>query len=397
MTFQTSPYMQWIFPDQAYEMNHNKPSTLKPTQSRELHADVGVESPWAEHERRVAMDRVRNTTRAEKGMEGHLNTTARSQRYDRPASRSAVPNGVFHGSPMDYSTSGNAFRGGRIYTKEGQEWLAKRLKQRVEELDAISTGNFSKGPPSKIDVSPYNMVDTLLQQIFASFGAGSFTSGTATALSQLLGEILKIGATITPSQLTMYAQAIQKLNETIRGYRAGEIGVDFERRGIIAEAENPQIGYLLAANPAEERLRLVQSMQTTLKLLNGVIREIARTIYDPQSARQQVMATLQKRLLGEQLAEYVPGFAEEERQAAVRGVPGEIRLGEQATGPLLGPNAAEREAARAEEEEAGLNLAEGGFPAFDAAPAGGLDDYEDLAARLEGLGKKRRGRPKKYM
>lgn len=391
MTFQTTPYKQWIFPDQAYEMNRGVP--FSPSQSRELHAEIGAESPWAEHERQVAMDRVQNTIRAEKGMEGQLNTTARSQRYDRPASRSAVPNGVFHGSPMDYITSGNAFRGGRIYTKEGQEWLATRLKQRVEELDAISTGNFSKGPPSKIDVSPYNMVDTLLQQIFASFGTGSFTSGTATALNQLLGEILKIGATITPSQLTMYAKAIQKLNETIRGYRAGEIGVDFERQGIIREAENPQLGYLLAANPAEERLRLVQSMQTTLKLLNGAIREIARTIYDPQSSRQQVMATLQSRLLGEQIAEYVPGFAEEQRQAAVRGVPGEIPLGRPATGSLLGPTAEEREAAQREEEEAALNLAEGGFPGFQGPPRAAT--AEELAA-MAGQGKKRRGRPRKY-
>jgi len=386
--------MQWIFPDQAYEMNRVGP--LMTTQTKELHADVGAESPWASHERQVAMDRVRNTSTAQKGMEGHLNTTERAQRYERPASRSSVPNGVFEGSPMTYTTSGNAFRGGRIYTKEGQEWLAKRLQQRAEEYSAISTGNFSRGPPSKIEVSPYTMVDTLLQQIFASFGAGSFTSGTATALNSLLGEILKIGATVSSSQLTTYAQAIQKLNETIRGYRAGEIGVDFEREGIIREAENPMMGYLLAANPAEERLRAIQSMQTTLKLINGAIREIARTIYDPLSSRQQVVATLQKRLLGEQIAQYNPAFAEEERQAAVRAVPGEIPLGGPARGPTLtGPTTAETEAERRAEEEAALDLAEAGFPMFDAPP-GRIPEGEEYNAVMEGLGKKRRGRPRKH-
>lgn len=387
MTYQTSPYMQWIFPDQAIRMNQLGVQSMRPTYVSPFDANVGQASSWYDDARKEAMARVENTRKAKLGMEGHLNTTERSQRYERPASRSAVPNGIFEGSPMEYLTSAG-LRGGVITTKEGQEWLSKRLKQRAEEFEAISTKNFSRGPPSKIPVSPYTMVDTLLQQIFASFGAGSFTSGTSSALSQLLTEILKIGATITPSQLTTYAQAIQKLNETIRGYRAGEIGVDFERRGIIAEAENPVIGALLAANPAEERLRAVQSMQTTLKLINGAIREIARTIYDPQNAREQVMATLSQRLLGEQIAQYNPTFAEEERQAAVRAVPGEIPLGGPARGPnLTGPTFAEAEAARAEDEAARADLAEAGFPGFEV-PAG----YEPLA----GEGKKRRGRPKKY-
>lgn len=140
MTFQTSPYMQWIFPDQAYEMNQAEP--LEELHSRELQAEIGGESPWAAHERQVAMDRVHNSKKAEKGMEGHLNTTERSQRYERPASRSAVPNGVFDGSPMKYVTSGNAFRGGRIYTKEGQEWLANRLQQE-QGLRRARTGDVS--------------------------------------------------------------------------------------------------------------------------------------------------------------------------------------------------------------------------------------------------------------
>lgn len=388
--------MQWIFPDQAYSMNR-QPKRFTEIMTKSLDAQPGQESPWAEHERSVAMDRVKNREKAERGMEGKLNTTERSQRYDRPASRSAVPNGVFHGSPMDYSTSGNAFRGGRIYTKEGQEWLAKRLQQRVGEYDAISTGNFSRGAPQPIEVSPYTTVDTLFQQLFASFSAGSFTSGTATALNSLLSEILKIGATVTPGQLTTYAQSAQKLTETIRGYRAGEIGVDFERQGIIREAENPVMGYLLAANPAEERLRAIQSMQSVLKVINGAIREIARTINDPVSSRQQVMRTLQQRLLGEQLAAFNPAFAEEERQAAVRAVPGELPLGGEPRGrTLIGPTFAEEQAQQREEEDAAANLAEAGFPQFDDGVGAPMLNPLFPGNPPVGQGRRRRGRPRKH-
>jgi hypothetical protein len=125
-------------------------------------------------------------------------------------------------------------------------------------------------------------------------------------------------------------------------------------------------------NPGEERLRLVESMQSSLKLINAAIREIARTIYEPLSARQQVMSILSQRLLGAQISEYNPRFADEEAQTAVREVPG-VELGVE-TGPLLGPTFAEQEA----EQRAGQELVDAGFPQF------------------EGQGKKRRGRPRKY-
>jgi len=391
MTFQTSPYMQWTFPDEAYEIAKSRKGVQYSnfSSNKDLGAEVGSESPWAQHEYQVAMDRVRNTQRAKTGMEGHLNTTERSQRYDRPASRSAVPNGIFEGSPMEYLTSAG-LRGGRIYTKEGQEWLARRLQERIGEYEAIATGNFSRGMPAPIAVSPYTNVDTLLSQIFAAFSAGSFTSSVAQALNQLLDSFLKIGAALTPSQLGVYAKSVQQLNETIRGYRGGEPGIDYER-GNIEEQLMGEEARAPIYNPGEERLRLVQSMQTTLKLINGVIREIARTINDPLSGRQQVMATLSQRLLGEQLAEFNPEFAGEERQAAVRNVPG-VPQGVPSGRTLLGPTFAEERQAQQDEQD----LLQAGFPQFEEQQPNPNQDLEDLAGRMEGQGKKQRGRPRKY-
>ena len=185
MTFQTTPNLPWIFPDQAYHMNHR--GTIPEIAMRPLDALVGSPSSWSEEARKVAMDRVRNTQKAKLGMEGKLNTTERSQRYERPASRSAVPNGVFHGSPMEYVTSGG-LRGGVITTKEGQEWLAKRLKQRIEEYNNLSSGTPVKQEP--IPVSPYTEVDTILNQLFTYFSAGSFTSNVSVEVNKLLQGLL---------------------------------------------------------------------------------------------------------------------------------------------------------------------------------------------------------------
>ena len=166
MTFQTSPYMPWTFPDEAIKMNKLGVHSMRPTYVKPFEGNVGSLTSWYDDARKEALERVQNTQRAKQGMEGHLNTTARSQRYERPASRSAVPNGVFPG--MEYVTSAG-LRGGVITSKEGQEWLATRLQQRREEYAAISSGNFSRGAPKEIPVSPYTDVDSLFQQIFAAF------------------------------------------------------------------------------------------------------------------------------------------------------------------------------------------------------------------------------------
>jgi hypothetical protein len=391
MTFQTTPNLPWIFPDQAYHMNHR--GTIPELEMHPIEAVVGAESPWAKHEQQVAMDRVRNTQRAKEGMEGHLNTTERSQRYERPASRSAVHNGVFEGSPMYYSTSGNAFRGGRIYTKEGQEWLAKRLKERAGEYSAPA-GTFKDTP--MIALSPYADLDLILSQLFVSFASGSFTASTADQANKLLQALLRNGAKFEPNQIGNYAQNVGRLIETIRPSVGEEHG---QIRGFTFEA-------------TEERLRLVDQIYKTLQLCDQVVREIARTIYDTQSGREQIMSTLTSRLLGSQAATFDPTVVSPASRQAVQNVrppqlgrtfegqpPREVERGF----PLPGPRDIVPFGAEFNEPEPDLIY----FPQqqqqqqqpqpdpFAEQQPNPNQDLEDLVGRMEGLGKKR-GRPRKY-
>ena len=374
MTYQSSPYMPWIFPDEAYHMNRVGMKPLRPVPIKngfDLLPGGGSEAQtrFDNHDNKVAMDRVRNTKRKEQGMLGHLNTTVRSQRYDRAASRSAVPNGVFHGSPMEYLTSAG-LRGGVITTKEGQEWLQKRLKQRAQEYGDISSGNFSSGPPKHIDVSPYNDVDTLLQSAFTSFTAGSFSSGLNDTLNRLLQAFIRIGAIITPRQLTPYAQAIQQMMITTQAYDGRQLG---EERGFAYEGR-------------EKRLRTLDAVNETLKLIDATIKEIARVIYDPQSTREQVMSTLSSRLLGRQIAQYRPGHVGEEQQETISRQTGELPLGRapgQSSMDVL------------PRSEAAVPLPGGAFGEDEVeASAGRTGLYDDLPAIGEraGLGRRRRHR-----
>lgn len=304
MTFQSTPAMPWIFPDEAYHMNMGigklKPLPIHNTFDLLPGGGSEAQTYFDNHDRRVALERVKMNKRKEQGMLGHLNTTVRSQRYDRPASRSSVPNGVFHGSPMDYTTS-SGLRGGVITTKEGQEWLAKRLKQRATEYEQRSTGNFSAGPPTRIELSPYNDVDTLLQIVFTNFSAGSFSSTTNENLNRLLQAFIKIGAVITPSQLATYSRAVAKMIQATRPYTGTELG--------------EELG--LAFENREKRLRSIDLINTTLKVISATLQEIARVINESRTTREQVMSTLGTRLLGRQIEQFVPGYADEQRRAAI--------------------------------------------------------------------------------
>jgi hypothetical protein len=363
MTYQTSPQMPWIFPDQAYQMNHR--GTIPEVAMTPLDAVVGSTTSWLADAQRKALDKVKNTHNSQMGMEGKLNTTARSQRYMRPASRSAVPNGVFEGSPMTYTTSGNAFRGGVITTKEGQEWLAKRLKERATEYGALATGQPVK--TERLEVSPYTEINLVLSQLFSAFSAGSWTSTSVDYTSKLLQSLLKNGAKFQPSDFGDYARSVSKLIETVRPY----VGIEHGRtRGFTFE-------------PTEERLRLIDQIYKNLQLCEQVVKEIARTIYDSQSVRDQTMASLSSRLLGAQLQAYNPASSGPERQSAIQGVEAP-QLGQ---GPsFFQPRPVEVVPFAAEEGEAPLAMDE--REAY--AP-----DLEEQAARMEGLGK-RRGRPRKY-
>jgi len=386
-TFQTTPLLRWTFPDEAYNMNYRH-REMAPPSIPSLDAVPGIESPFAEHERQMALDRVKNTSRAKKGMEGKLNTTVRSQRYERPASRSAVPNGVFMGSPMEYVTSGG-LRGGVITTKEGQEWLAKTLKQRAEEYGALASGSTKTFP--KIEVSSTPDVDALFTTIFSAFNAGSFTNSVSENMNKLLQALLRVGSTISEEKVAEYARLVQQLIVTIRGYRGETFGVKDQEY-----------------SPSEERLRLIENLQNTLKLIESVIREIARTIREPQSSREQVMSTLSSRLLTQQAAQYRPTFVGPETARGTQiqqAAQSNLQLGRREPpqpGPLIRP-----EVEPEEEQRPGPNMWDEYSDDFEAeeipeeiveeAPQRGyLQDMEEEFGTLSGLGKKRRGRPRKH-
>lgn len=342
-TYQTSSMYPVIFPDQANAMNFFGVGPMKPAHLpslQELSVESFPHSTWKKEADEKVRAQLKSNKLKESGMLGMRNTTARSQRYERPASRSAVQNGVFPGH--EYLTSAG-LRGGVITSPEGREWLRKRLHNRIVEYDAIAKGDFSQGPPPAIDLRPkFTMLDSLFQQVFDQFSTGVFSSGLIDTMSRLLNAYLDAGPTFDANELGPYAESIQKLTEAIRSY----------------EGEADEAGLFGERALAEENKRVILFARKTLVNMNKITEEIARTIYMTIPQRKNIMDDLRSKFLKKTAREFTPRFASPSVQRNIEAVPG-VRLGAEAQ-PPSGPREPPRTTQQEEEE----------FGDFQVAPIG---------------------------
>jgi hypothetical protein len=282
---------KWTFPDQAISRNLYGIGKLKPVPIPKepiMGQHDAVHSNWRSDAHREALSRVRNTKKADEGMLGKLKMNERSQRYERPMSRSAVPNGVFHGSPMEYVTSAG-LRGGVITSKEGREWLQKRLNNRIVELDAIGSRDFSAGAPPKIALTPqFDVLNATLQNVFNDFDSGNFVLSNAILenLQKVESELLKAGSYITGRELDTYSTGIQKLFVKMNSYTPEQI----DRL------------YIANSQTAREVRRRVISIKSSIKTMIYFLKEIARSVNWSKPEREQLMNSLREKKLGETIS-----------------------------------------------------------------------------------------------
>ena len=225
MTYQSSPYFPNLFPDEAYRMNRVGVRSMRVTPTMNLDIEVGTKNPWLDETVRMVHAGLKENKRKELGMLGHVNTTARSQRYALPASRSSIHNGRFPG--MEYSSAGLAFRGGSMCgagnteTAEGRRYIQDvLLKRRLEDYKNLASGIFSETattgvpPPMKPETVPVDVNITQLQDLIAS---GTLPSRILGMLKSVATSLYKIGEQLTSSQIARYVDVItdlwQQVNE----------------------------------------------------------------------------------------------------------------------------------------------------------------------------------------
>jgi hypothetical protein len=219
--------------------------------------------------------RVRNTSMAKAGMLGMRNTTARSQRYERPASRSAIQNGRFYAPGYEYTADAGEKRGGTgLITKDGRAWVHKALQERVKQLEAISTGAFL-AKPGPISVNPStDGVDAALQPLVDSLQMNYISSFLPSMAQQVQTAILRAGASMSETDLVRVYQVVLNAQQSIRSLKSSR------REGPV---------------PVEQS-KILNLVDAILNRTEDILKELSKTVSQPPAARQFAVNAISRRL-----------------------------------------------------------------------------------------------------
>jgi hypothetical protein len=285
-TLQTTPYIAWTFPDQAYHMNKygigRMASVPIPTQDVEGGADA-TKAHFDDHARAVAIARLQTNKNKELGMLGLRNTTERSQRHNRPASQSSRPNGKFMPPSYEYTQTPSGLRGGTgAITKEGRAYVIRRLKERIAELDAIESSNYDSGPPPRMEFLPqFNELDTTLQSLLDSLATAAISNSMLEVASKVQTAMVRAGLQLTEQDVSKYVQIVQNM-----------------KRGCLSLLSDK------SAALAAEKKRIIKALQRSLERMDTILEAIMKTIGLPEDVRSKSLATLQSQVFSESASKF---------------------------------------------------------------------------------------------
>lgn len=286
-TYQTTPYISWTFPDQAIAMNIKGVKPLQPVDLPNQNMVFGGQKyGWAEDARRMALARLETNRTKDLGMRGLINTTERSQAHSRPAHLSQTRiNGKFMDPSYQYTQTPSGLRGGTgLITKEGRAWAKRKLQQRVQELNAIDSQDYSRGPPNRITILPQTVEsDQLIAKIYNIVSAAAtFNTSLPDYANRLVVAILRAAPYMDGAKLSQYETDVHHI---IRLANQNMVGMD-------EAGFNEEDQYILAATKKE------------LQRAEKIIKKIA--VIQKQSLPDRVKIENFQRLADEVLREQTP-------------------------------------------------------------------------------------------
>lgn len=283
-TYQTTPYIPWTFPDQAIRMNQRGVQPLKPVALPQQDMVVGAKSHWDDRMREMALQALHTNRVKEQGMLFHRNTTERSQRYENNASQSQSHiNGKFMPPSYEYTQTAGGLRGGTgLITPEGRAWGKQQLLNRIQQLNAIDSGDYSAGPSPRTNLDPkLDYLDAALSQFLDQWEAGAFPGSLVEQANKTVQELFKVGAVITASKLASYVEVVARLQ------------VQADR---LAAVDGGRYTF------KEEKRAVLRAVILVFNRFQKLAEEIARLINEPQNVREMALQDIGARILPEATA-----------------------------------------------------------------------------------------------
>lgn len=280
-TYQTTPYIPWTFPDQAVRMNKRGVHPLKPTSLPQQDMVLGAKTHWDDRLREMALQGLHTNRVKEQGMLFNRNTTDRTQAFERPAHLSQTRiNGRFMSPAYEYDVTAGGLRGGTgLITPEGRAWGKQQLLNRIQQLNAIDSGDYSAGPTARTNLDPkLDALDSAFTQFLDQWEAGAIPGSLVEAANRCVSELYRVGATITPSKLAQYVEVVARLQVQADRMAAVEAG-----------------RYTFK----EEKRATLRAVILIFNRWQKLAEEVARVINEPKDVREMVLQEVGQRMLPE--------------------------------------------------------------------------------------------------
>jgi hypothetical protein len=296
MTMPTSRLTPQLFPDQYVAMNRYGfrppvPSNLRVAPEQGIlpaGETARAQVSFAQQEKAKVLNRLQTNHLKDLGMRGHLDTTERSQRYTRPASRSAVPNGIFHLSTNRTATS-TGLQGGVITSREGLSWTRQRLAQRVGEYNARKASNFmseeSFPQSGKITMPPTIALEGLFVTMFDALQEGAIGGELIDAARKIESLILSpLGAGMSPPEIMGFIRMLEQLRPAFQTVRT-------------AQARYSQ---------SAEKKRTIQVVAKIMRRIETVMKNLNKISYGSPQERLMYINAERARILPEVAGQFRP-------------------------------------------------------------------------------------------
>lgn len=287
-TYQTTPYISWTFPDQAIRMNKVGFRPLKPVDLPQQEMVIGDKTEWDSRMREMALQALHTNRVKEQGMLFKRNTTDRTQAFERPAHLSQTRiNGKFMPPSYEYTQTAGGLRGGTgLITPEGRAWGKQQLLNRIQQLNAIDSGDYSQGPTPRTDLDPkLDYLDAAFSQFLDQWEAGAIPGSLVESANKCVTELFKVGSTISPSKLSQYVEVVARLQ------------VQADRLGAVADGR-----YTFK----DEKRATLRAVILILNRFQQLAEEIARVMNEPKDVRARVMEDIGSRMLSGAMAGQTP-------------------------------------------------------------------------------------------
>ena len=240
---------------------------------------IGAASPFTARAKEMALAGLHTNRVKEEGMLFKRNTTERSQRYENDASQSQSHiNGKFMDPSYQFTQTPSGLRGGTgLITKEGRAWGKQQLLNRIQQLNAIDSGDYSAGPTPRTNLDPkLDYLDSAFSLYLDQWEAGALPGSLVEAANRCVIELFKVGAVISPSKLAQYVEVVARLQvqaDRLSAVEAGRYSFKEEKRAIL------------------------RSVILTFNRFQQLAEEIARVINEPEDVRAMVLQDVAARML----------------------------------------------------------------------------------------------------